>query len=183
MIYRLRIYKIIHLKVLLLAIVWLFSVFHVRAQDPEYRAQSLYLYKFSKYIFWPEDKITDKFRIGVFGNSPILKELELMASLKKAAGDLDFEIAEVDPETDNLTNFHIIYIASSKSRQINELNDLAANNPVLLVAEREGMASRGATISFIVLENGILKFEIDMDMLEQQNLEISDELLRLGFKI
>ena len=45
------------------------------------------------------------------------------------------------------------------------------------------MAYRGATISFIVLENGILKFEIDMDMLEQQNLEISDELLRLGFKI
>ncbi len=164
----------------------IFSIFmsgKVHAQDPEYRAQSLYIYKFSKYIFWPAEKMKGEFKIGVFGNSPIIKELEIMASLKKAANDLNFVVKEINPETDDLGTFQIIYIASSKSRQINEIKEKVGNNPVLIVAEREGMAAKGATISFIVLENEVLKFEINMDMLQQQHLEISDELLRLGFKI
>jgi len=166
-----------------MAIVAVFMVFEVEAQDPVYRAQSLYIYKFSKYIFWPPAKLKGDFKIGVFGNSPILKELELMASLKKGANDMEIKVSEVNPETDDLSSYHIIYISSSKSRQTSEINKLVGNNPVLIVAEREGMASRGATISFIVLENEVLKFEINMEKLKMQKLEISEELLKLGFKI
>ena len=166
-----------------MAIVFLFMAHPTQAQDPEYRAQSLYIYKFSKYIFWPKGSLGNTFKIGVFGNSPIYKELEIMASLKKAANDIDFEILKVDPETDDISTCQIIYVASSKSRQISEITDIAGDKPILVVAEREGMGSRGATISFIVLENGVLKFEINMDLLEQHKLEIADELLKLGFKI
>jgi hypothetical protein len=154
----------------------------VMAQDVDYRAQSLYIYKFSKYIFWPEETLTGEFRIGVYGNSPILEELQLMASLKKGANELSIRVTEITEE-DDLTNFHIIYIPSSKSRQIRDLTDKVGTSPVLLVAEREGLATKGATISFLVTENMVLKFEVNRSKMDEQDLKISEELLKLGYEI
>ncbi len=159
----------------------LFAV-NVHAQDVDYRAQSLYIYKFSKFIYWPENTMSGEFKIGVYGNSPILEELELMASIKKGADGLDITIAEVSDD-DDLTGFNLIYIPSSKSRQIRDLASRIGDKPVLLVAEREGLASKGATISFLVTDNMVLKFEVNMSKLRSQDLEISDELLSLGYEI
>ncbi len=155
---------------------------NLHAQDVDYRAQSLYIYKFSKYIYWPENTMSGEFKIGVYGNSPILEELELMASIKKGADGLDITIAEVSDD-DDLTGFNLIYIPSSKSRQIRDLASRIGDKPVLLVAEREGLASKGATISFLVTDNMVLKFEVNMSKLRSQDLEISDELLSLGYEI
>jgi len=151
-------------------------------QELDYRAQSLYIYKFTKYIYWPEEKTQEDFVIGVYGNSPIIGELRLMASIKKAGNDQNIVVKEVDPE-DDFTQYNIIYVASSKSRQIRVLSEQIGNQSVLIVAEREGMANKGATISFIITNYEILKFEVDVGQLEYQNLSISEELIKLGFKL
>lgn len=175
-------YKFSVFKVIILIIFT--SLFGSKAysQELDYRAQSLYIYKFSKYIFWPEDKLKGDFKIGVYGNSPIFEELKLMASLKKAANGLNITVKEIS-EGEDLSAYHIIYVPASKSRQINALTEQIENAPVLIVAEREGMATRGATISFLITENLVLKFEINMARLEEQKLKIAEELLSLGFKI
>lgn len=146
-----------------------------KAQDVDYRAQSLYLYKFARYIYWPENKLAGEFKIGVYGNSEILEELKLMASLKKGPDGMDITIVEISEE-DDLSQFNIIYIPSSKSRQIREIAEKIGDAPVLIVAEREGLASKGATISFLVTDSMVLKFEINMVKMEEQSLEISEEL-------
>jgi hypothetical protein len=153
-----------------------------RTQDLDYRAQSLYIYKFTKFIYWPEDRTEGDFNIGVFGNSPILDELNLMASLKKAAEDQPITVREITADED-LSDYHIVYVPASKSRQIRTLAEKIGDQPVLIVAEREGMASRGATISFFVTDVDILKFEVNVRRLEQQKMTISDDLVKLGFKL
>jgi len=153
-----------------------------KAQDLDYRAQSLYIYKFTKFIYWPENRSTGDFVVGVFGNSPIIEELRLMASIKKAAIDQNIVVKEVLAE-DDLSLYHIIYVSSSKSRQIRTMAEQVGNLPVLIVAEREGMASKGATISFLVTDYDILKFEVNVGKLEEQNLSISEDLTKLGFKL
>ncbi|MCB2220424.1 MAG: YfiR family protein [Bacteroidetes bacterium] len=169
-------------KVILLWIMAWFCCNAVMAQDVDYRAQSLYIYKFSKYVFWPEETLQGEFKIGVYGNSPILEELQLMASLKKGANDLSIRVTEITEE-DDLTDYHIIYIPSSKSRQIRDLTEKVGTSPVLLVAEREGLATKGATINFLITENMVLKFEVNMSKMADQNLKISPELLKLGYEI
>lgn len=154
----------------------------VKAQDVDYRAQSLYIYKFSRYIYWPEETLTGEFKIGVYGNSEIIDELKLMASLKKGPEEMNITITEVSEE-DDLSAFHIVYVPSSKSRQIRELAEKVADSPTLLVAEREGLATKGASISFLVTDSMVLKFEVNMKKLDEHELEISDELLRLGYEI
>jgi hypothetical protein len=150
-------------------------------QETDYRAQSLYIYKFTRYITWPENKRSGTFNIGVYGNSPVYNELELMASIKKAGNDQDIAVKEITPD-DILSGFNIIYLASSKSREINIINDSIVGAAVLVVAERPGLANRGAAISFLVLDNGLLKFEVNISTLSSQNLMISEELLKLGYK-
>lgn len=152
------------------------------AQELDYRAQSLYIYKFTKFIYWPESKTTGDFTIGVYGNSPILQELRMMASLKKAAKDQNI-VVEVVTLDDDLSSYHIIYVSSSKSRQIRTLADQVGILPVLIVAEREGMASKGATISFIIDNYEILKFEVNTTRLGEQKLSISPDLIKLGYKL
>jgi hypothetical protein len=152
------------------------------AQDLDYRAQSLYIYKFTKFIYWPAERTTGDFVIGVFGNSPILEELRLMASIKKAGEDQNIVVEEIDPDGP-LSAYHIIYVPSSKSRQLREIADKVGTEPVLIVAEREGMALRGATISFMIDNYEILKFEVNTGRLEEQKLDISDELIKLGYKL
>ena len=182
MIYPVIQYKNAFVKLFLVGMLFILGIMNGSAQELDYRAQSLYIYKFTKFISWPEEKTDGDFIIGVFGNSPIIEELKLMASIKKAAKDQNIVVKEITIE-DDMMLYNIIYVASSKSRQIRTLSENIGNQPVLIVAEREGMAYKGATISFMITEYEILKFEVDVGQLENQQLSISDDLIKLGFKL
>lgn len=166
----------------LLVMVYLISCHVGTSQNLDYRAQSLFIYKFTKHIEWPEIKESGDFKIGVYGNSPIMSELETMASLKKGGNDQLITIRKVSAD-DNISELHLLYIASSKSREIKSLSENIGDNPVLIVGEREGLARKGATINFLIMDNGILKFEVNISKLRRQKLEISEELLEIGFEI
>jgi len=84
MIYPDKQYYLTIIKLLMVTILIVAGSLTLFSQDLDYRAQSLYIYKFTKYIYWPEEKTRGDFFIGVYGNSPIFKELNLMASLKKS---------------------------------------------------------------------------------------------------
>ena len=182
MFYPLSQHKSTFSKVLITGLLMLLFAVAAKGQDLDYRAQSLYIYKFTKFIYWPEEESSSDFIIGVYGNSPIIEELRMMASLKKAGNERNIVVKEVSTE-DDLMNFHIIYVSSSKSRQIRTMAEQIGNQPVLIVAEREGMANKGATISFMVSNYEILKFEVNIRRLEEQNLTISEDLIKLGFKL
>jgi hypothetical protein len=182
MIYPIIQYKSAVLKLFLVGMLLVLGILSSSAQQLDYRAQSLYIYKFTKFISWPEEKTKGDFIIGVYGNSPIMEELKLMASIKKAAKDQNIVVKEITTE-DDLMQYNIIYVASSKSRQIRSLSEQIGSQPVLIVAEREGMAYKGATISFLITNYEILKFEVDVDQLERQQMTISEDLIKLGFKL
>ncbi|MCD4698354.1 MAG: YfiR family protein [Bacteroidales bacterium] len=182
MIYLLKRYQKFLTRGLLPAVILFVAITQSWSQDLDYRAQSLYIYKFTKYIYWPEEKSSGEFIIGVYGNSPIYDELNLMASLKKAGNGQAIVVRKMNTEED-LMAYHLIYVASSKSRQIKTLSEMIEGESVLLVAEREGMANKGAVISFVISDYEILKFEINIKTLKQQNLSISDELVKLGYKL
>ena len=182
MIYPNKQYYLIINKLLMMTILIVVGSLTLFSQDLDYRAQSLYIYKFTKYINWPEEKTKGDFIIGVYGNSPIFEELILMASLKKAGNEQTIEVKEVIQDED-LSIYHIVYIAASKSRQIKIISEQIGENSVLIVAEREGMANKGAHISFIISDYEILKFEVNITKLEFHKLSISEELVKLGYKL
>jgi hypothetical protein len=153
----------------------------VQAQDVDYKSYTLFVYNFIKYIEWPENKSQGDFVIAVLGDSPVVKELEKLAATKKAKGRNIVIKKFSSPE--QITDCHLIYVTASKSGSIKALKDLVKNKATLIVGEREGLARKGAALSFVTLDDDVLKFDINKSEIEQHNLKIPSTLISLGLVI
>jgi hypothetical protein len=152
---------------------------NAHAQVSNYKAYTLFVYNFTKYIQWPDGAIKDEFVIGVLGKSPIFEELQKMGALKKA-GDKTIRIVELSETTLN-SDMQILFVPDDKSNQMPTILAALKGKPVLLVSERQGLVEKGAGISFLSDHNN-LKFEMNSNSIANQNLKISKTLEALAFK-
>jgi hypothetical protein len=157
------------------------SVNRALAQEVDYKAYTLFVYNFIKYIEWPEAKSQGDFVLGILGDGPIVQELERLAATKKAKGRTI--VIKKFSSPDKVTDCQLLYVTSSKSGAIKQLNELNRNKPILIVGEREGLARKGAALSFVTLEDDVLKFDINKSEIEQHNLKIPGTLILLGLLI
>jgi hypothetical protein len=153
----------------------------VQAQDVDYKAYSLFVYNFMKYTEWTGDAGKGDFIIGVLGDSPITKELNDLASSKKLKGR-NIIIKKYSTAAE-CGNCHLLYVASSKSSMLKSIKEALKTKPVLIVGEREGLANKGAGISFVTLDDDTLKFDINKKEIEQHGLKVASQLLQLGVQV
>lgn len=149
-------------------------------QDANYKAYSLFVYNFMKYIEWPSSS-GSQFVIGVMGDSPALNELNKLASVKKVKGK-SIIIKKIS-SAEGISNCDLLYVADSGSKSFKESIASAKQKGVLVVCEREGMAKRGAGINFVMDDNDNLRFEVNKGVLAQNSLKISSTLLNLGYEV
>ena len=147
------------------------------SQDIDSKAYTLFLYNFMKYIEWPNTE--GNFVIGVAGESPVKKELQELAKTKKAKGRQIIVIDVKTPADALLCN--MIYIPAQKSSDLKQLLEKVKDKSVLIVAEREGMAKKGAGISFVIDDDDALKFDVNKSALDSHSLKIASMLIKLGF--
>ena len=141
---------------------------------------SIFIYNFSKYVKWPDNLGSGKFVIGVIGNSPILSELKDL-SISKQVNNMAIEIRQLTSVSD-LSQCHILYVTSSESGKLDQVVAKTQGQPVLIVADRPGMASKGATISFVEVE-GKVKFELSQQNAESRGLKVSTSLASLAINV
>ena len=150
-----------------------------RAQDADYKAYTLFLYNFMKYIEWPD--ATGDFVIGVVGESPIKKELVTLSENKKAKGR-KIIVKEIQTPDDALT-CNMIYIPSAKSSLLRPFLEKVKGRSILVIGEREGLAKKGAAISFVVDDDDALKFDLNKSVLDSQSLKVANLLLQLAIVV
>jgi hypothetical protein len=164
--------------ILIFGMIFMMNNRSLQAQETDYKSYSLFVYSFMKYIEWPEAQSKGEFIVGVFGDSPIMKELQTLAATKKLKGRTIVIKKFATPE--ECGKCHLLYISGSKSSTIKTLKETLKTEPVLIVAEREGLAKKGAGLSFVTMEDDGLKFDINKAEIEQHNLKISSSLISLG---
>jgi hypothetical protein len=159
---------------------WVFWGFVAgQAQTQSYQLHSVFMYSFTRYVQWPDDRNTGDFKILVVGESPIVSELQKMAETKKV-GSRAIVVQEAAKVTGNETN-HIIFISAAKSALLAEVLAKVGSG-VLVVTEKEGLGSKGSAINF-VMKDGKLAFELNQNALNKQGLKASTELIRLAVVI
>ena len=172
--------NIFRFKFLLLMAIIVTSV-KLRAQETDYKAYTLFIYNFMKYVEWPETASKGEFIISVLGDSPINKELQELAHLKKLKGrPIVFRKVNSAQEA---FNSHLVFIPASKSSTVKVFKEQAQGLPLLIVGEREGLAKKGAGISFVTLEEDELKFDINKKDIEGHHLKVANQLVSLGIVI
>lgn len=147
------------------------------AQEKDYRTQVLFLYNFIKYISWPSP--ANQFVIGVVGDSPILDELHKLAGIRKTP-DGKTIIIKVIENMNAVYDCNMIYLSDMRSKDIIKLVSIIQLQPALIVAERDGLAKKGAEINFFIQDDDKLGFSISRKNIEGKKLKVSGELLRLA---
>jgi hypothetical protein len=142
------------------------------------KIKAVFLYNFTRYFDWPENKKVDNFVIYVVGkNENLISELKNLAKSKKV-GNQDIEIKN-SPSYDPLIPSHIIFILSDALKPVSDAASKNKNKGALVVAEAPGACKSGASINFIVLENK-LKFEYNRNMAVKAGLKTNDDFKALA---
>ena len=148
------------------------------AQVP--KLQSIFIYNFSKYIEWPASYTSGNFIIGVFGQSPLTKELNNLSKSKKV-GNQPIVINKFN-NVSEISKCNILFVPKNKSDEINNIINKLKGQNTLIITEKEGMAKKGAGINFIIADNK-QKFELNEANILKSNLKVSTSLLNLAILV
>lgn len=148
--------------------------------DIDYAVYANIVYRFTKYIDWPENKKNGDFVIGIVGDSPLYDELKNFISNKRV-GSQKIKLKKFS-SSESSFNCHILFISEEKSNSLKKIVAITKGTSTLLVSESDGLARKGACINFIVIEDH-LKLEINKTNIEERELSIATELLSLGIII
>lgn len=145
-----------------------------------YQTQSVFIFSFTRYIQWPEDRNTGDFEILVLGDTPLMAELKTMSD-KKRVGDRPIKVTKISSAAE-FKKCHILFIPSDKSPLLPEILAKVADQPVLIVTEQNGLCQKGSGINFIQKE-GRMAFEMNQASLNSRKLKAAIELSRLAIII
>ncbi len=170
-------YKSLLLKLFLFIILLTTGAASSHGQTSDYSVHSNIIYRFTKYMEWPDNPGMKDFVIGVIGETPLFDEL-VSSTANKKAGNRNIVIKSLKYNQETY-DCHILFISEAESSSLKRISALLQGKPVLIVTERNGLALKGSCINFIIV-NDKLKLEINKNNIESRNLKIASELLLLG---
>ncbi len=149
------------------------------AQMTEDKVQALYILSFLKYIEFPG--AGSSYKIGYLGgNGSDFSDMASYLEARKSNGKA-IEMAKVDMNSD-LSDYNIIFIASDKTTNFEQVSSLVQNSPVVVVTEKSDLVQQGASISFKKVGANI-KFQLNESSFKQKNLKVSGSLISLAIVV
>jgi hypothetical protein len=168
------------------------------AQSKEYQVKAAFLYNFTKFVDWPEEKrgdVNEPITIGIIGKDSFGKAFEPLKGkkakcrsvaikrfegFKKKSGKKDKP--EPDEKIEAIRKCHLLFICPSEQGNIKEIIKSIKGHCVLTVGDIDGFLEAGGIIKFTVEENKV-RFEINNTAAKRTKLKISSQLLRLAKRV
>ena len=148
--------------------------------DLEYRVKAAFLYNFARFIEWPATygAAASDIEVCVFGKSPFTAALETALAGKQVNGrNLQPLTVNTGSEADNC---EILYLPEDvNEREIQNVVSRAEGQPILTVGEGYQFNRSGGIVRFL-LEDGKVRFEVNLSSAEKSGLKISSKLLRVA---
>jgi hypothetical protein len=144
------------------------------------KAQSMFIYNFSRLIEWPAEDKQGDFIIGVLGSSDIFSELETFCNGKKV-GTQGIIVKRFKDATE-LAKCHILFISYGKTSGLADILTKVGSNSTLLVGEKKGCVEGGAAICFVITEDK-LKFELKTANASKAGLKVNSKLEEMAILV
>jgi hypothetical protein len=149
-------------------------------QLDEYQVKAAFLYNFAKFVEWPPQAFkdaADPIAVCIAGETPIQAQLE-SAVAGKMAGNRSFAVRKV-ADAQHAGGCHILFIGLAERKRIPALLAGISKWGILTVGETPEFIAAGGAVNF-KLEDGKVRFEINVEAAEQERLRISSKLLSLA---
>ncbi len=148
--------------------------------DTQAKIKAIYISRFPKYIQWPKEYRESTFVIGVLGESSMFQELTNMAP-KMSVNGQKVEVVKFNSSTD-ISKCHMLYVPRDSKTGLSTVIGKISGFSTLLVTEKPGLATQGAAINFVVVQNR-QKFELNEANAEKYNLRVSQSLEALAIVV
>ena len=132
------------------------------------------------YIEWPQSSFSsslDPFVISVLGRSPLVSELKKIMSQKTMSGKKI--IIRNGDEPEQLEKSQVVLVLGDDLNLLDQTLKKIKGLNVLLISRSEGFCQHGVMINFYV-ESSRLRFEVNLSALQNANLKVSSQLLKLA---
>jgi hypothetical protein len=149
-------------------------------QLDEYQVKAAFLYNFAKFVDWPPQAFkvaSDPITVCIAGETPIYAQLD-SAVVGKMAGNRSFAVRKVS-DAQHAPGCHILFIGLAERKRIPAILAGVRELGILTVGETPEFIANGGVVNF-KLENGKVRFEINVEAAEQEQLRISSKLLNLA---
>jgi hypothetical protein len=170
-------------SIALLALALAFVILPAQSQAPsptDLQVKAAFLYKFGAFVQWPNASSTDTFAICVLGHDPFGPVLDSTLNGESVGGKKLVAVRITEPQ--QAAQCSILYVSSSEESRLRAV--LAALNklPVLTISDIPRFADRGGMIQF-VLENGRVRFAVNVASAEKSGLTLSSQLLKVASSV
>jgi len=153
---------------------------HPQPNALEYRVKAAFLYNFTRFVEWPAGTASpsgEPLDLCVLGKNPFGSVLEKTVQGKTVRGQpLRVSAAEDAAE---LEGCEIIFISSSEKKRMRKILAGIGEHHALTVADTDDFLDWGGMVNF-VLEDGTVRFEIDLDRTKEAGIKVSSQLLRVA---
>ena len=144
------------------------------------KAQSMFIYNFTRLVEWPEAYKTGDFTIGVIGNSDVFGELEAYTAGKRVG--MQNIVIKKFRDASEIDKCHIIFVSYNKSSILPDILKKTEANPTLIIGERKSIINEGAGIGFVLLEDK-LKFDLNLPAATRNGLKVNTKLQEMALTV
>jgi YfiR/HmsC-like len=144
---------------------------------PESALKAAFLYNFAKFAEWPADAApAEPLTICVLADAAIANALD--ETVKGRTIDArKVVVSRVKP--DGLRACHVLYLTGLDGKRAQQIIEELQNTPVLTVSDGEQFAQNGG-IAGLFVEQGRMRFAINLEAAQRARLRISSRLLSLA---
>lgn len=143
----------------------------------EYEVKAAFIYNFTRFVQWPQARASGPLDICVMGEDPFGSAIDA-AVAGKSVGERAINVARVEA-IEEAKACEVLFISSSQEGELEDILETLADAPVLTVGDMDDFAERGGMIN-LTKEGNHVRFEINVDALEDAGLRASSRLLRLA---
>ena len=161
-----------------------FSAGGLIAQQPkasESDVEAVYVFKFSQFITWPGNaRAKSSFDICILGDDSFGPFLDKTVRGETVNGKNVVDRHIMRPQ--EAQSCSILYISRSEAYRLRQILDTVREWPVLTISDVPDFADNGGMIQF-VLQNGRVRFEVNLAPATQAGLTLSSELLKVAVEV
>lgn len=164
-------------KILICVYIIFFSFQLANAQHrSDATIKTVLIYKICNELIWQDQYSKDTFLIGVYGNDPLMLSILQNIETEQIQGKTVF--VTHFPELQDIKNTDVLYINHVNNFDIERIYRLTKNTNTLLITDRNDQ-KRDVMINFFH-DEGKVKFEINRNNIEEENIVLSPNLIVLG---
>jgi hypothetical protein len=141
--------------------------------------KAAFVYNFAKFTEWPPEALPPaaRFMACVLGDGPFGAALTRTVEGRLLSGrTIDVSHAKIDGP---LRTCHLLYVSNMTSAQLTAILTTVRGAPVLTISDADQFARLGG-IAHIFVENGKMRFELNLDLARRSRLLLSSRLLALA---